>query len=125
MDISHHATVAMAKASDAKRMMDYPADWEIVVWENIGWCYRLVCGPIHVTPSRYGRSGTLTFHATLHCDDSNGELADWAFPPGEGYFRHPMDAVEARLKHARWWLENRLVDRRAVVKDAEERMRRT
>lgn len=85
---------AVTKAAALVRQMK-GSGWRPVVFENIGWHWRAVSGPVQVYPSDDGR-----FWAMIGGEPkgSPGGLAMWT-PQRCSYFRDPNRAVRDALKH--------------------------
>lgn len=69
--------------------------WRPVVFENIGWYWRAVSGPVQVYPSDNGKFWSMIGG---EAKGSPGGLAMWT-PQRCTYFKDPNRAVRDALKH--------------------------
>jgi len=81
-------------------MMDTPNDWEVVVWENGGWFWKLkhIMGHLSLWSDCHRLSTSPKFHAMLSTDaDAMGCDHTWY---DSQRFENPNEAVKHRLKLA-------------------------
>ena len=75
--------------------------WHLHVFENLGWHYAVINGPLYV-------SNDNSLYSALLSDDI--EKAGWApayWSPGYRGFKDPNDAVRYVVSFARHWVNNR------------------
>lgn len=71
--------------------------WKPLVWENLGWHYKVVSGPIQVYPSHDRKSYSAMIGGSPK--DNAGDASYW-HPPKNKTFTDPNDAVEYALRYA-------------------------
>jgi hypothetical protein len=71
------------------------SDWRPRVFENMGWHWRAISGPVQVYPSEGGRFWSMIGGGPK---DSVGGLGLWT-PRGCKHFKDPNRAVRDALKH--------------------------
>lgn len=73
--------------------------WKVSVWENIGWHYSVVSGPVSLSPVCGGRFMCLISDSP---DRAGSGLASWTeHGAGEKYMRDPNKAVRRALRYMR------------------------
>lgn len=75
--------------------------WRPVVWENLGWHFRAVSGPVQVYGDRRGRGGRLRYSCMVadRLEENAGGSTIWT-DPGRGHYADPNEAVDAEVRAA-------------------------
>jgi hypothetical protein len=101
---------AVASADELVKQMK-GSGWEPVVWENIGWHWKIVSGPVQVHPGYYGG-----FWCMIGASPTagSGGPAFWT-PQQPKHFKDPNRAVTDALLHV-WKFVDRVTETLAAAK---------
>jgi hypothetical protein len=75
--------------------------WEIQTWENMGWCYRAINGPLSVYPSFSNNK----YYCLLGSDVKNKFGGGAAFWTSGNIFDDPNEAVKEMIKGCKEFID--------------------
>ncbi len=104
---------ARAEAARVRKRMRAPARWGIVVWENLGWHWRLQCDGMSLYENRYlSRKTRYKTLLSREAGESGGDV-NWT-PDGFPEFFDPQAAVDHQLELANEFVESLVEDMRRI-----------